>query len=282
MQRRIRKRFDDDRLVLKCRVLARQRIKKAIRLDGSLDWGRLPKLVTVNPKLLKQDDADPYLSAGFQGAPSWASGYNTCSGASLGCSAECLFGAGHGQRHMLQNGEQKVWIARITRTILFYEYREQFKIQMVKEIQAFKRKAQRKGFKSAFRPNVITDIDWVKLMPVIFDQGIDVLYDYTKVAKRLRAVMRPAPYHLTLSRHEDTPDELIDSTVGEGFGNVAVVFSTKKGKALPCMYRGFPVIDGDLTDNRFNDPIGVIVGLRVKNTGKKDESGFVVNHAAWS
>jgi len=48
------------------------------------------------------------------------------------------------------------------------------------------------------------------------------------------------------------------------------------------MYRGFPVIDGDLTDNRFNDPIGVIVGLRVKNTGKKDESGFVVNHAAWS
>jgi hypothetical protein len=39
---------------------------------------------------------------------------------------------------------------------------------------------------------------------------------------------------------------------------------------------GKPVVDGDETDLRFLDPKGVIVGLKAKGKGKKDESGFVV------
>lgn len=272
MQKQLRKMFDSDQLIIMCRIEARARIAKALKPNGKLDWSKLPKLVTVNPKLEKMDDGDPYMTAGVQLAPSWSSGYNTCANAN-GCANVCLFGAGHGQRHMIHDGKHIVWIARIIRTILFYEYRDQFMAQLVKEMQAFKRKAKRKGYKTAFRPNVISDIDWVKLGPAIFDQGIDKIYDYAKVLKRIN--QHSDSYHITLSRQETTSDSLVFDTVSSGV-NVAVVFSTKKGQPLPATYLGLPVLDGDLTDNRFNDPAGHIVGLRVKKTGKVDQSGFVV------
>ena len=273
MQKRLRHMFDTDALIIMCRLEARAKIAKALKPNGKLDWSKLPKLVTVNPKLEKVDDGDPYLTAGFQGAPAWASGYNTCAGAN-NCAVICLFLAGHGQRHMVQDGKHIVWIARIIRTILFYEYRDQFMAQLVKEMQAFKRKAARKGYRTAYRPNVMTDIDWVKLGPAIFEQGMDKIYDYAKVLKRVD--YHSDSYHITLSRQETTSDQLVIDTVKRGI-NVAVVFNVKKGQPLPADYLGLPVLDGDLTDNRFNDPAGHIVGLRVKKTGKVDDSGFVVH-----
>jgi hypothetical protein len=272
MQKQLRKMFDGDQLIIMCRIEARARIAKALKPNGQLDWSKLPNLVTVNRKLELVDESDPYMTAGVQLAPSHASGYNTCANAN-GCAKVCLFGAGHGQRHMIHDGKHTVWIARIVRTILFYEYRDQFMAQLIKEMQAFKRKAARKGYKTAFRPNVISDIDWIKLGPAIFDQGIDKIYDYAKVLKRLD--YHSEKYHITLSRQETTSDQLVIDTVRRGI-NVAVVFSTKKGQPLPKTYLGLPVFDADATDNRFNDPVGVIAGLRVKNTGKVDQSGFVV------
>lgn len=274
-QKQIREQFDTDALIIQCRMEARAKIALAIRPDGSLDWSKLPKLVTVNPKLEKIDGEDKYATAGFQLAPSWASGYNTCAGATIGCASVCLFGAGHGQRHMIHDGKHTVWIARIVRTILFFEHRDQFMIQAIKEMQAFKRKAIRQGVKSAFRPNVLSDIDWQSQAPWVFSQDIDRVYDYTKVAKRIKN-NDPTKYHLTLSRTETTSDSLVVDTVSRGV-NVAVVFNVKKGQPLPDEYLGVPVIDADINDNRFNDPIGVIAGLREKKTGKADQSGFVVH-----
>ena len=40
------------------------------------------------------------------------------------------------------------------------------------------------------------------------------------------------------------------------------------------------MIDGDVSDVRFNDPKGVIVGLRAKGDAKKDTSGFVIQGVA--
>jgi len=273
MQKQLRHMFDTDALIIMCRLEARAKIAKALKPNGKLNWSKLPKLVTVNPKLEKIDDGDPYLTAGFQGAPSWSSGYNTCAGAN-GCAKICLFGAGHGQRHMIHDGKHTVWIARIIRTILFYEYHDQFMMQLVKEMQAFKRKAARKGYRTAYRPNVMTDINWKVQGSEIFDQGMDIIYDYAKVLKHLKHHSKD--YHITLSRQETTSDQLVIDTVKRGI-NVAVVFNVKKGQPLPADYLGLPVLDGDLTDNRFNDPAGHIVGLRVKKTGKVDDSGFVVH-----
>ena len=55
--------------------------------------------------------------------------------------------------------------------------------------------------------------------------------------------------------------------------NIAVVF--KNG--LPKYYKGMPVINGDETDMRFEDPVGVIVGLKAKGKARKDTSGFVID-----
>ena len=52
-------------------------------------------------------------------------------------------------------------------------------------------------------------------------------------------------------------------------GNVAVIFDTVKGEDLPPVFWGHDVIDGDKSDNRFNDPVNVVVGLRSKGKAKK-------------
>jgi hypothetical protein len=272
-QREIRRSFNADELIQQCRDAARTKIENATRPDGTLNWAILPSLVTVNPKLEKTDANDKYMTAGFQLAPSWASGYNTCAGATIGCSNLCLFGAGHGQRHMIHDGAHHVWIARITRTILFYEHRDAFKHRAIREIQSFRRKASRAGVKTAFRPNVLSDIDWQALAPWLFEQGLDRVYDYTKVAKRVKSA--GTEYHLTVSRTETMSEADIHEIIQRA--NVAVVFNTRKGEPLPSHYLGYPVFDGDVNDNRFKDPIGHIIGLREKRTGKADTMGFVVH-----
>lgn len=58
--------------------------------------------------------------------------------------------------------------------------------------------------------------------------------------------------------------------------NVAVVFGTPKGHALPETWHGYRVVDGDVSDLRFLDPPGTVVGLRAKGSAKKNQSTFVV------
>jgi hypothetical protein len=84
----------------------------------------------------------------------------------------------------------------------------------------------------------------------------------------------PENYRLTFSRSEKNED-IADGFIKRG-GNVAVVFSTRKGRALPDTYLGAPVIDGDEHDLRFLDPRGVVVGLRAKGKAKTSRSDFVV------
>ena len=38
----------------------------------------------------------------------------------------------------------------------------------------------------------------------------------------------------------------------------------------------YTVIDGDEDDVRFNDPKGIVIGLKAKGLARKDTSGFVV------
>ena len=56
--------------------------------------------------------------------------------------------------------------------------------------------------------------------------------------------------------------------------NIAVVFRD----ALPKMFKGLKVIDGDKHDMRFLDETQVVVGLVAKGQGKKDTSGFVIDN----
>lgn len=229
------------------------------------------KLLTAgNPKTVKGMKKG-FLSFILHLAPSNLSGYNVCPMASIGCIFGCLNTAGRG------GFDPRIPLARIRKTVMFMEQREQFMQQLVKDIEAGIRSAKRKRMRPVFRLNGTSDIRWEtvavtikgKTYPNIMSAYRKVqFYDYTKIPNRRDL---PANYHLTFSRSET--NEASIPTVGY---NTAVVFSTRKGIALPDTYMGITVVDGDDTDLRFLDPRGVIVGLRAKGRAKKDTSGFVV------
>jgi hypothetical protein len=239
------------------------------------------KLLTMgNPKLAK-GEKQGYLSFVLHLAPAKLSGYQVCPMATAGCRAACLNTAGRGGMMAgvsrlteadvaagLQNTIQK---ARIRKTKLFFEDREQFLDLLVREVRKGIRYAKQRGFTPVFRLNGTSDIRWEAVRignsPSIMAMFPDVqFYDYTKIANRRNV---PSNYALTFSL-ADGNDVQAFAALAAGF-NVAAVFR----KDLPETFMGRAVVNGDETDLRFLDPKGVIVGLKAKGNAKRDTSGFV-------
>jgi hypothetical protein len=191
---------------------------------------------------------------------------NVCSHASAGCLASCLYKAGRGAFSNVQR-------SRINKTLRFFDQPKEFKAQLVDEIKAFIASSQHTGLAACVRLNGTSDIPWELLgIPQLFPADVP-FYDYTKNPRRAIAHAKrelPSNYHLTFSRSECNDADALQ--VLEAGGNVAVVFSGD----LPSTWQGYPVIDGDLSDLRFLDPRGSVVGLRAKGPAKRDTSGFVV------
>ena len=220
-------------------------------------------LSTTNTKTMRGEKFG-YLTFVLHLAPSRLSGYQTCPMASAGCAAACLNTAGMGKFKNVQ-------AARIRKTRWFFEDRETFMAQLVKDIQAAIRKADRLGLKPAFRLNCLSDIRWENVPVFGFNNIMEMFptvrfYDYTKLSNRTNL---PGNYHLTFSRSESNNQQVHEVMLTDI--NVAVVF-----KELPQTYLGRQVIDGTETDLRFLDPKGVVVGLLAKGRAKTDLSGFVV------
>ena len=174
----------------------------------------------------------------------------------------------------------KIQEARIRKTKWFFEDRGSFMSQLVKDIEAGIRKADREGLIPVFRLNGTSDIRWERIPvqvgpirhPSIMTVFPDVqFYDYTKLPNRRNV---PENYHLTFSRSESNDDKLGEA-IGNGM-NVAVVFQELPETYLLRSFGGLPVVNGDETDLRFLDPSPCVVGLSAKGDAKKDNSGFVV------
>lgn len=197
-------------------------------------------------------------------------GINVCPNASKGCAAACLYTAGMGKFSNVQK-------ARKAKTEFWIEDKKAFYTMLAKEIQTKVKTARRKNEKIAFRLNGTSDLDHIKMLKVF--AGLDIsdladaaiFYDYTKVPKRALKYRDHENYDVTFSRSEDNELTAI-SLLSEGV-NVAVVFSSDE---LPETWKGFKVIDGDESDERFKDESGVVVGLKAKGDAKKDTTGFVV------
>lgn len=213
-------------------------------------------------------------------APANLAGYNTCPKATAGCEAACLNTAGRGG--MFKKGETTNVIqqARIRKTKLFFQNRELFMHQLVKDIQLAKKQAAKKGLVAVFRLNGTSDLSFEKHAVVV--DGVEYsnifaafpenqFYDYTKVLGR--KVSGITNYHLTFSA-ADGNDADVAKAMAAGM-NVAVVFGIPKSQPMPASYDGTPVYNGDKTDLRFLDPKGVVVGLYAKGRAKKDATGFV-------
>jgi hypothetical protein len=246
------------------------------------------KLLSVgNPKTLKgmKEGYNTYI---LHLAPFNLSGHNTCPKATPGCAAACLNTAGRGG--MFKRGENTNTIqqARIRKTQLFYNDREQFMRLLVADINLAIKQSARLGLIPVFRLNGTSDLSWEKY-PVtignvtysnIFNYFGNVqFYDYTKVLGR--KVSGITNYHLTFSAADGNDNDVMKAWQS-GY-NIAMVFGIKKTEPMPdnqiISGRGYaavaPVFNGDESDLRFLDPRGVIVGLYAKGKAKKDTSGFV-------
>jgi hypothetical protein len=241
-----------------------------------------------NTKLRKSAGAG-YITAGLSLSPAQEAGIgNTCPHATPGCRAACLDHQG------LASVFATIRAARIAKTQHFYHYRADFLQWLRDDIERFQRKADRQGKQLACRLNVFSDIQWEQF-PDIVDRFPDVqFYDYTKNPDRAGLI---APnYWVTLSRAENNQDACLQAL---RFGkNVSVVFADTSGsfvgkrsklQTLPKAWNHFPVVDGDTTDLRFDDPragrngTGYVIGLRLKAASHKErqaaiDSGFPVVH----
>lgn len=244
-----------------------------------------------HPKIVKNGIELNIFSLILHLAPAIRSGYEVCPMRSNGCTAACLNTSG-----FRRSRKEK---ARVNRTKLFFEQREEFMERLVGEIFTASEYARKRGYLFGVRLNGTSDIRWetvpVKVKPQPratgrnwqYKMGIRMLglkannlmevfpditfYDYTKIVNRKRL---PENYHLTFSRSEDNEDACLRA-LDRGM-NVAVVFRD----ALPDRFYGRPVVNGDISDWRPGDGEGfdgpVIVGLKAKGPAQYDQSGFVV------
>lgn len=187
--------------------------------------------------------------------------WNACTWATQQCKQVCvLWTAARGRMPNVRN-------ARKVRTDFLGEHPAAFLALLTDEV----RRLEAKGKPFGLRLNVASDLRWENIAPWLFDGEHVRAYDYTKAPAR----NTPANYRITYSHSERWDDARTLATVAAGH-NVAVVFDVPKHN-LPATYLGIPVIDGDLTDYRYGDPSGVIVGLAAKGAAKGtgSEGAFV-------
>ena len=223
-----------------------------------------PKLLGSSIKIAKGEKRG-ILTAILYLSPATESGRNLCPWATAGCAAACL-GHSSGQMTFSTSKNSRIW-----KTALFLYARPVFDMLLHNEIDAHVRKAHALGFKPAVRLNGTSDClpawSFAEAWP-----GVQ-FYDYTKSvlrARRFAAAFYPANYHVTFSRSGENDAECIE-ILGLG-GNVAVVFSGE----LPHRWQGYPVLDADDTDLRFDDAPGHVAGLSFKGNRADVAGSFVV------
>ncbi len=225
----------------------------------------VPLLTPPNANV-KLDKSNAY---GLSLSPASTAGWNVCRASSAGCRAACLATAGKGGLDSVQRG-------RLWKVALLAAVPTLFVRALAGEIRGAvaRRPVDRLGRPTGplvpVRLNVLSDIAWERVAPALFSIAGTRFYDYTKRTDRTV----PANYHLTSSATERTADSGL-ANLADMYGSVAVVFDTRRGQALPTTYAGCRVVDGDLSDSRWNDDRGVIVGLRAKGSAIGDRSGFV-------
>jgi len=208
-------------------------------------------------------------------APSDLSGRNVCANAkTAGCIDGCLNKAGLGGVY------SSIQDARIRKTNWFFDNRQSFMLQIVKDIKALQRKALKLGLIPVVRLNGTSDIRWETVKfehdqtrsVTIFELFPEIqFYDYTKLSNRKGI---PANYDLTFSFSGREAYRIHNLKAFAQKMRVAVVFHSKD---LPTDFYGKPVLNGDESDLRFLDPQDSIIGLYAKGPAKRDTGGFVVH-----
>lgn len=223
-----------------------------LTLDECKEYALMSGLTTRNAKLRKGEN----YNVGLELLPDGLSGVNLCPGAGA-CKLSCIAFTGTGNiltyKRLYDGGMPNAIKAKCKRTKLFLEDREFFEQVLDIEISAAKRYADLKGVPMAVRLNVSSDVDWSEFIET---HSHITFYSYSKVFNR----KTQQNHHVTFSASENTSPATIKKLVAGG-NNVAMIFHK-----VPAVWNGIPVVDGDITDNRYEDAKGVIIGLKFKRT----------------
>lgn len=189
------------------------------------------------------------------------------------CKQNCLVGSGRDKMYAKRK-ENPLRRAKRIRTELFYYNRDLFMRILCAEIDKAITRADKLGLKLIVRLNGTSDIS-----PLSFRaNGKNILemypnlqfVEYTKVVKYLDLMDRYPNLDYTFS-YDGYNDDAFRVAITKT--RVAVVFH----KELPKLFCGIPVINGDESDMRCEEPKNVIVGLHYKPTANSDiSSKFII------
>lgn len=196
-------------------------------------------------------------------------GMNLCKFSTKECRKSCLQFAG---RQSFDN----VVLSRGKKTELWVNEPEFFLTKLWSELE----KIDEKG-KTAIRLNLLSDVDWQVQFYTVLCKDKELskftniqFYDYTKDHFKILGNNTPN-YNLTFSFSGHNWVHC-NKFLQEKLANVAVVFKND----VPLEYQGFPVVNGDLSDERFLEDKGVIIGLKYKvpHGVKYEKSKFVIDN----
>lgn len=206
----------------------------------------------VNAKLRKNGTTP---TVGLTIAPHRLAGVgNCCSMSTIDCRNLCLFGAGKGRL-------AKVYAARTARAVMLATYPLESRALIRSELL---RKLNRHGRRRvAFRPNVTSDLPWHR-EPWLADMPAQLVrYGYTKHRDYLADDPNRFDFTFSVSERERSLADALP--VLDAGTRIAVVVPTNE--RLPKTVDGWPVIDGDATDARWRDGVGIVT-LRAKGKAR--------------
>ena len=208
-------------------------------------------------------------------APYNLSGHQVCPMAELAqCHIACLNTSGRGQFNSIQ-------LARIAKTKYYFADRNNFMLNLIKDINKGINKAKQLDQQLLIRLNGTSDIKWENIGFVYNDKHYNNImelfpnvqfYDYTKMPNRNNL---PSNYDLTFSYSGvDTFTKYNKIAIDNG-KRIAVVFRYEKN--IPKLFQNIRVISGDNSDVRHIDDQNTVIALYAKGKAIKDNTGFVIN-----
>ena len=218
-------------------------------------------------------------------------GPTACPHSTAGCRAACLI-VTSGRYAMARNSGAR-WFdngttrAQVVRSLMYAAAPSAALRLEIDAMAAVHRKARRLGIESRWRVNIADDL--VREANPHYASAVETMdgaYCYTK--HPMRDGFHPEHggpvVRVCLSASERWTVEDIRDAVAAGH-TVAVPMAVGRHDDLPTVWHGMTVVDGDASDDRWSDPRGVVVGLRVKFTTRAQaaaavKSGFVWNPTA--
>lgn len=245
-------------------VLAARKVWQQYRTDNGFKG--YADLLTHPANQLKLSKSDVY-TVGLTLQSADAAGVNTCPWAGE-CVSVCVLNNGNGRYPVVQ-------LARDVKTRFLAEYPAEFVALLADELGRVAAKYER----VLARLNVNSDLRWYRILPSLGngDTLTNVsFYDYTKnPAVLVTNGMVAERYRVCYSVSENTDLTKVDRFLAAG-GTAAIVTDRAKNRPTVDMWRGRRVVDGDVSDDRFNET-GVFVDLTAKGKARKliGVSGFI-------